>query len=55
MTDSNSRAEQQHEVAAEEATTWGRDAVYEVAGDNVVDVDPPWLLGIKHRQPREIE
>ena len=43
------------EVTAEEATTWGRDAVDEVAGDGAVDGDPPWLLGIEHRQPREIE
>ena len=43
------------EVAAKEATTWGRDAVDDVAGDGAVDRDPPWLLGIEHRQPREIE
>ena len=43
------------EVAAEEAMTWGRDAVDEVAGDGAVDGDPPWLLGIEHRQPHEIE
>ena len=43
------------EVAAEEATTWGRDAVDDVAGDGAVDGDPPCLLGIDHRQPREIE
>ena len=43
------------EVAIEEATTWGRDTVDEVGDDGAVDGDPPWLLGIKHRQPREIE
>ena len=43
------------EVAAEEATTWGRDVVDEVAGDDAVDGDPPWLLGFEHRQPHEIE
>jgi hypothetical protein len=43
------------EVATEESMTWGRDAVEEVAGDGAVDGDPPWLLGIEHRQPREIE
>ena len=43
------------EVAAEEAMKWGRDAVDEVAGDGTIDGDPPWLLGIEHRQPREIE
>ena len=43
------------EVAVEEATTWGRDAVDDVAGDDAVDGDPPCLLGIEHRQPREIE
>ena len=43
------------EVAAEEATTSGRYAVDEVAGDGAVDGDPPWLLGIEHWQPREIE
>ena len=37
------------EVATEEATTWGRDAMDEVAGDGAVDGDPPWLLGIEHR------
>ena len=43
------------EVAAEEAMTWGRDAVDDVAGDGTVDGDPPCLLDIEHRQPREIE
>ena len=43
------------EVAAEEATTWERDVVDDVAGDGAVDEDPPCLLGIEHRQPREIE
>ena len=43
------------EVATEEATTWGRDAVDDVAGDGAVDGDPPCLLGIEHRQPREIK
>ena len=43
------------EVAAEEATTWGRDAMDEVAGDGTVDGDPTGLLGIEHRQPHEIE
>ena len=43
------------EVAAEEATTWGRDAVDEVAGDGAVNGDPPWMLSIEHRHPREIE
>ena len=43
------------ELAAEEATTWGRDAMDEVDGDGAVDGDPPWLLGIEHRQPHEIE
>ena len=43
------------EIATEEETTWGRDAVDEVAGNGIVDGDPPWLLGIEHRQPREIE
>ena len=43
------------EVTAEEATTWGRDAVDDVAGDGAVDGDMPCLLGIKHLQPREIE
>ena len=43
------------EVAAEEATTWGRDAVDDVAGDGAVNGDTPCLLGIEHRQPREIE
>ena len=43
------------EVTAEEATTWGRDAVDDVAGDGAVDGDTPCLLGIEHRQPREIE
>ena len=39
------------EVATEEATTWGRDAVDDVAGDG----DMPCLLSIEHQQPREIE
>ena len=43
------------EVAAEEATTWGRDAMDDVAGDDSIDGYPPWLLGIEHRQLREIE
>lgn len=43
------------EVAVEEATTWGRDIMDEVASNDTVDGDPPWLLGIEHRQPREIE
>ena len=43
------------EVAAEEAMTWGRDAMDDVAGDGTVDGDTPCLLGIEHRQPREIE
>ena len=43
------------EVTAKEATTWGRDIVDEVPGDGAIDGDPPWLLGIEHRQPREIE
>ena len=43
------------EVAAEEATTWGRDAMDEVAGDGAINGGPPWLLGIEHRLPREIE
>ena len=43
------------EVATEEATTWGRDAVDDVAADGAVDGDPPCLLGIEHRQPREVE
>ena len=38
------------EVAAEEATTWGRDIVDDVAGNGAVDGDPPCLLGIEHRQ-----
>ena len=33
----------------------GRDAMDEVAGDGAADGDPPWLLDIEHRQPREIE
>ena len=43
------------EVAAEEATTWGRDAMDDVAGDGSVDGDTPCLLGIEHRQPPKIE
>ena len=43
------------EIAAEEATTWGRDAVDDVTGDGAVDGDTPCLLSIEHRQPREIE
>ena len=43
------------EVAAEEATTWGRYAVDDVAGDGTVDGDTPCLLGIEHQQPRKIE
>ena len=43
------------EVAAEEATTWGRDAVDDVADDGTIDGDPLCLLDIEHRQPREIE
>ena len=43
------------DVAAEEATTWGRDATDDVAGNGAVDGDPPWLLGIEHQQPREME
>ena len=43
------------EFAAEEATTWGRYVVDDVAGDGAVDGDTPCLLGIEHRQPREIE
>ena len=43
------------EFAAKEATTWGRDAMDDVAGDDAIDGDPPCLLGIEHRQPREIE
>ena len=43
------------EVATEEATTWGRDVVDDVAGDGAVDGDTPCLLGIEHWQPREIE
>ena len=43
------------EVADEEATTWGRDAMDDVAGDDAVDGDMPCLLGIEHQQPREIE
>ena len=43
------------EVAAEEATTWGRDAMDDVAGDGTIDGDTPCLLGIEHRQSREIE
>ena len=43
------------EVATEEAMTWGRDAVDDVARDDAVDGDMPCLLGIEHRQPREIE
>ena len=37
------------EVATEEVTTWGRDGMDDVADDNVVDGDPPCLLGIEHR------
>ena len=43
------------EVAAEEATTWGRDAVDDVAGNGAVDGDTPCLLGIEHWQPHEIK
>ena len=43
------------EVADKEATTWGIDAVDDVAGDGAVDGDMPCLLGIEHWQPREIE
>ena len=43
------------EVATEEATTWGRDAVDDVDGHGAVDGDTPCLLGIEHRQPHEIE
>ena len=43
------------EVATEEAMTWGRDVVDDVAGDSAVDGDTPCLLGIEHRQPHEIE
>ena len=43
------------EVAAKEATTWGRDAMDDVAGDGAFDGDPPCLLGIEDWQPREIE
>ncbi len=39
------------EVTAEEATTWGRDAVDDVAGDG----DTPCRLGTERRQHREIE
>ena len=66
MTDSKNRAAAQVragaaaasagvEVTAEEATTWGSDAMDEVAGDGAVDGDMPCLLGIEHRQPRELE
>jgi hypothetical protein len=43
------------EVTTVEATTWGRDAMEEVAGDGAVDGDPTSLLGIEQRQPREIK
>ena len=43
------------EVAAEEATTWGRDVMDDVAGDGAVDGDTPCMIGIEHQQPREIE
>ena len=29
----------------------GGDDMDEVAGDGAVDGDPPWLLGMEHRQP----
>ena len=43
------------EVAGEEATTWARDAMDDVAGDGAIDGDLPCMLGTEHRQPREIE